>query len=69
MQGGEDGSQRSHVGRHAGHYVRMYFVIARAARFGVKKVPPPDPLAGRPPWLRPAWKVYNITGIHDGWLC
>jgi hypothetical protein len=68
MQGGEDGSQRSHVGRHVGHYVRMYFVIARAARFGGKKVPRPT-RCGRPPWLRPVWKVYNITGIHDGWLC
>ena len=31
MQGGEDGSQRSHVGRHVGHNVRMYFGIARRA--------------------------------------
>lgn len=69
MQGGEDGSQRSHVGRHAGHYVRMYFVIARAARFGVNEKVPRPTRCGRPPWLRLAWKVYNITGIHDGWLC
>ena len=53
MQGGEDGSQRSHVGRHVGHNVRMYFVIARAARFGVNKTSAaPDPL--RPPALAPA---------------